>query len=248
LPLEYDSFYDFSNPLYLQQGDLFPNVPLVSLPPGKELILLRVPGSRARLRGLPGEAIEAVRERATDAFGDDEPEHIVALAQRAMGILITQTCDIEDTEQQNWLVSPAYSIDGSSVDRKTLFANKYSNLFLLPRHPNGYFEDSYIDLSDMRPVRRGSVGLPDRVASLSKATQNELAEKLARSLSRRWGFGPGEVVRVSGKYRCNSCNNYFGVGNPERDFAAGERFPGCPDCAEVHKTAAWYLLVQHRRS
>lgn len=239
-------FYDLSNPTFLQQGDIFPDVPLISLPPSTELVVLRVPGSREYLPELfPGQ-IEAVREKAVDAFEGGRPEHIVVSAVRGSGILVTQTCDLDDSDY--WLVSPIYVLADTGVSRGNLFAGKYANLYGLLKHPHDYLPESYIALSDLRPVRRGSIGIEDRIASLARSAQNALSEQLARSLSRRWGFAPGEFVPADGKYRCNQCNNYFGIGNPEREFRAGGRFPECENCKKVHKTTSWYLLVKHKKS
>ncbi len=239
-------FYDLSNPTYLQQGDIFPDLPLVSLPPSKELVVLRTPGTRDHFPVLlPGD-VEAVPERTVNAFDSGQPEHTVVSAVRGSGILITQTCDLEDSDY--WLVSPIYELASTSVDRGNLFAGKFANLFGLPTHPLSYFPDSYIDLSDLRPARRESVDISDRIASLTRGAQNNLSEKLARSLSRRWGFGPGDKIPTDGKYRCNQCNNYFDIDNRAREFKAGQEFPDCDNCRKIHKTASWYLLVEHKKS
>ncbi len=246
MPNQGEEFYNLSNPTFLQQGDIFPNVPLISLSPSTELVVLRVPGSREYQPELfPGQ-VEAVREKAVDAFEGGRPEHIAVSAERGSGILVTQTCDLDDSDY--WLVSPIYELADTEVSRGNLFAGKYAKLYGLLKHPDDYLPESYIDLSDLRPVRRGSIGIEDRIASLARSAQNALSEQLGRSLSRPWGFAPGEFVPARGKYRCNQCNKYFGIRNPEQEFRAGGKFPECENCKKVHKTASWYPLVKHKKS
>ena len=246
MPLEGGEFYDRSPPAFLQQGDILRNVPLISLPPSKELVVLRTSRSHAPLTLPLAGDLEVMREGAVNAFAGGAAESVVVSAIRGMAVLITQTCDLADSE--NWLVCVVRTVQGSEVDRGNLFADKYSDLFGLPQHPNAYFGESYIDLTDIRPIRRETVELAERIVSLTRAAQNALTEKLALAFSRRWGFAPGDEVLVGGKYRCNRCNNYHGVENPDQEFKVGERFPECQNCKKIRKTAAWYLLVEHKKS
>ena len=240
-----EEFYDPSCPPYPQQGDIFPAVPLLTLPASNELVLLRNIDNRAYLPALqPGPCL-AVRERVINDAFEPGPEYVVVSGQRGMGVVLTQTCDLIQSEY--WLVSPAREVEGTEVDRQNLFAGKYATLFGLPPHPKGYFQESYVDLSDLHRVHKQSVPLGDRVGCLTRSVQNSLSEKLARSMSRRWGYEPDEPVPITGWYKCNRCNDYY-VENQPQKFVEGESFPRCPNCDKIHKTASWYPLLKHKKS
>jgi hypothetical protein len=240
-----DDFYDPSPPNFIQQGDIFPNVPLIEIPPSRQLVVLRTLGARGRLTDPSPGPVELVQEDAVDSFADGEREHIVVSALRGLGIVMTQTCDLEHIDL--WMVCPGFSVDGSTVDAGNLFANNYPNLFGLPDQPDKYFDACYIQLSDIRQISRHSVRLADRIASLSQMKQQALQDKLGQMLQRVWGYAEGEEVQRAGKYKCHRCNLFIGIENPAIDLNAGDRFPRCQNCAKIHKSGQWYLLHTHKK-
>ena len=244
MPVQEDDFYNASLPSFAQQGDIFPDVPLLGLPPSQHLVVLRTVGTRTPWEPQTG-VVEALSELAVTSFADGRPEHIVASARRGMAVLVTQTCNLDDSDY--WLVSPAYVVEGTAIKRKELFDGKYPNLFGLFNHPDGYFPESYIDLSDIRPIHKASVELADRIACLSQSAQYSLADRIASALTREWGFREGEVVHETGRYRCRQCNRYD-IEITDQDFKAGEKFTACSGCRKIHKTEQWYLLMKHKRS
>ena len=162
-------------------------------------------------------------------------------------MLITQTCDLSDDSHEHWLVAPVYSIDGKRIDLGNLFAGKIENLFGLCPHPTGLYDVSYSVLSDLRPIRRDSVDILDKIISISPLYQGKLAEQIARALARDWGYAANEIVPRTGLYRCLRCNKWHNVKNPIREFVEGTSFPACEKCAEIGKAAQWYMLLPHRR-
>lgn len=235
-----EEFYDHSSPLYLQQGDIFPNVPLISPPASPHLIILREVG------GAPWQPhvgqLEASDERLITPF-DDSPEYIAISAERGLAAIITQTCDLVDQEQ--WLVCPLMAIEGSGIDPGNLFADKYANLFGLRGH--AHFDAGYLDLARCLPIRRNVLELKDRVASLTQAKQHALNDKLSETLTRVWGFSPGELVPKTGKYRCVRCFNFYDVKGEAVEFEAGKPFTECADCQKIKKRAQWRLLRKHQK-
>jgi hypothetical protein len=237
-----EDFYDLSSPIYPQQGDIFPNVPLINPPPSPHLIILRnMDGSPWNPH--PG-VLQASTEQLVNAF-DGVPEFVAASAERGLAAILTQTCDLVDQEQ--WLVCPLLQITNTEIDKGNLFAGKYTNLFGMPRHPSGYFEVGCLDLAKCFTIRRESVQQKDRIASLTLSAQHGLVDKLSETLTRIWGHAPGEQVPQAGKYRCIRCFQFFGLNNEVMDFQAGQRFPDCLDCVKIKKQAQWRLLRKHKK-
>lgn len=237
-----DDFYDLSSPIYPQQGDIFPNVPLVSPPPSRYLIILR------ELDGNPWKhqpgSLLASSEELLNAF-DDAPEYIAASAERGLAAILTQTCDLTDQEQ--WLVCPLLALEGTDIDEGNLFADKYANFFGMPKHPLGYFETGFLDLARCFTIRRESVEQRDRIASLTARAQHALTDKISETLTRLWGYSPGEEVPQTGKYRCIRCFQFYDLENKIWEFQAGTKFGDCPDCEKIKKKAQWRLLRKHKK-
>lgn len=229
-----DDFYDLSSPLYLQQGDIFPNLPLISPPQGRYLAVLRDTNGRP-WEPNPG-PLEAFDERLINAF-DATPEYIAVSAERGLAALLTQTCDLGDHEQ--WLICPLLMLEGSGISEGNLFAGKYTNLFGMRKHP-AHFDGGYLDLTRCFPIRRDTVELKDRIASLTLSAQHALNDKLSETLTRVWGFSVGEPVPATGKYRCVRCFSFL-------DFKSGDTFIDCADCQKIGKHAQWRLLRKHKK-
>jgi hypothetical protein len=235
-------FYDLHSPPYPQQGDIFPNVPLISPPAGPRLVLLRETDGRPWTPHAG--VLQATSEELLNAF-DERPEYIAASAERGLAAIITQTCDLVDQEQ--WLVSPLRSVEGSGLNPGNLFAGKMPVLFAMPKHPLGYFDDGYLDLATCFTISRHSIQQKDRVASLTADAQHALTDKLSETLTRLWGHAPGDFVLTTGKYRCIRCFQFYGLANLTLDLQAGDQFPECPDCTRIKKSAQWRLLRKHKK-
>jgi hypothetical protein len=237
-----EAFYDLSSPIYPQQGDIFPNVPLISPPPSPHLIILReMDGSPWNPRPGP---LQASSEQLLNAF-DNSPEYVAASAERGLAAIVTQTCDLVD--QLQWLVCPLQTLEGSGIDEGNLFADKFANLLGMPKHPLGYFDAGYLDLAKCFNIRSASVQEKDRVASFSPSAQHALNDKLSESLTRLWGYAPGEKVLTTGKYRCIRCFQFYGLQNEVVELQAGTVFPDCADCVKIKKKAQWRLLRKHKK-
>jgi hypothetical protein len=234
-------FYDLTSPAYPQQGDIFPNVPLISPPAGRYVVILRETDGRPWLP-RPG-ILQAMDEQVVNAF-DRGPEYVAVSAERGLAAVLTQTCDLD---QDQWLVCPLTTIEGTNIDPGNLFAGKYANLFGIPKHPYGYFETGCLFLPQCFTIRRESVQLGDRIASLSLSAQHALTDKLSETLTRLWGFSPGEPVRETGKYRCLRCFQFYDVKCDIVEFQAGQKFGDCSGCSKIGKKAQWRLLRKHRK-
>lgn len=242
--LDCSQFFEEVLPDFPQQGDIYPNVPLINLPPSPRLVVLRPAVSHTYTEDLPFALLEGVSEDSVDAF-DGHPEYVVASAQRSMAMIVTQTCDLVDTSY--WLACPLLSLEGSDVDRGNLFSGRYPGLFGVCPHPSGYFEESYVDLAGPRPVRREALALADRIVALSIPAQARLTDSIAIHLSRPWGFGPGEEVARTGTYRCLKCFQSLDSTVPEIKLSAGDKFPECDNCRVFRKTAQWRLVERRKR-
>lgn len=244
MELDCSEFYEDSLPNFPQQGDVYPNVPLINLPPSPRLVVLRPAIGRAYVEELPFGQLEGVREDAVNAF-DGHPEYIVASAHRSTAMIVTQTCDLVDTSY--WLACPLLSLKGSNVDRGNLFSGRYPGLFGVCPHPSGHFEESYVDLASPRPVRREALTLKDRIAALSASSQARLTDCIGFHLSRPWGFGPGEEVTRTGTYRCLKCFQSLDSTVPEIRLSAGDKFPECDNCRTFRKKAQWRLVGRRKK-
>lgn len=238
------NFYDLSSPVYPQQGDIFPNVPLISPPPSPHLIILREPDGSpwAPREGL----LLASSEKLLNAF-DGIPEYIAATAERGLAAILTQTCDLADPEQLQWLVCPLRELEGSKKDEGNLLAGKCANLFALPKHPLGYFDAGFLDLALCFVIRRESVVEKDRTASLGESALHALNDKISETFTRPWGYAPGERVLKTGRYRCLRCFQFYGLENVVREFEVGTTFGECVDCQKIKKRAQWRLLRKHEK-
>jgi len=236
-----EDIYDLTSPAYPQQGDIFPNVPIISPPPSPYLVILRETDGRpwSPRAGV----LQASSEQLINAF-DGVSEYVAVSAVRGLAAILTQTCDLD---QDQWLVSPLLAIAGTKIDVGNLHAGKYANLFGLPAHPLKYFDTRYLDLNYCFPVFSKSIKHGDRIASLTADAQHALNDKLSETLTRVWGFAPGERVEQSGKYRCLRCFQFLDLKNEIVEFAAGANFGDCPDCAKIVKKAQWRLLRKHKK-
>jgi len=239
---EGEDFYDLSSPGFPLQGDIFPNVPLISPPPSPNLIILRN-SDGTPWTPQPGPLI-ASSEKLLNAF-DEGPEHIAASAERGYGIVLTQTCDLQD--QDLWLAGQLRGLPGTRVDRGNLMAGKYASLFGLPAHPLGHFADAYVDLIRIFPVARECFPYKDRIASLALSAQMSLTDRISQALTRPWGHAPNDTVLVSGRYRCFRCFLFDGLKNEVLALSTGQTFPECADCAKIKKSAQWRLLLKHQK-
>jgi hypothetical protein len=132
---------------------------------------------------------------------------------RGAAMLITQTCDVVGADEL--LVSPILATADTKIQAGNLFAGKYANLFGLRAHPAGDFDESYVDLRILKPVHRKYLDMADRVASLAPIQQLAFSSKMASAIARDWGHAEGEMVEVTGKYRCLRCNRWHDMGeNP----------------------------------
>jgi hypothetical protein len=245
-----DDFYQENPPGYLMQGDILTGVPLLMLPPSKELVLVRSHPSRLNISLLQGERVEAVRELAANNPFDNRPEYVIVSAVRALAILMTATCDLVEDGADTWVVCPVNAVEGSGYDTGNLKAGKYSNLFWLPAYD--HFPDAFVDLSDLRQITRESIDLDNRLASLIPEKQNALADKFVLAMGRSWGYEEGDLVPPiqkyeTGKYNCLNCNKYD-IEYRVYSLASGSKFPECPNCKKIGKAAQWHPLFKHRKS
>jgi hypothetical protein len=248
LPFSAEQFYLPDLPTRLQQGDIIARVPLLVLPPLETAVVARSSHHRRPIEHLEAGVVELVHELALpDAF-DLGTEYVVVSSTQGIAMIITATCDLDDLDL--WIVTPLRPVEGSDLDLGNLEAGKYSNLYTLPG--NGYFSRSFIDLSDLRPVRSQQAPLKNRIASLTREAQSEIIEKMYFSIGRPWGYRADERVEPLGKYetgkfRCARCNLYD-VTVPEKTLPVGAEFPECDNCKKIRKAAQWYPLTEHRKS
>jgi hypothetical protein len=248
LALPSDAFYLQNLPTFLQQGDIVAGVPLMLLPALDRLVLVRSAHHRLPLEHLEPGAVELVSEIALPDKFEGEHEYAVVSVRRALAMLMTATCDLEGKDV--WTVWPLFPIADSGLDEGNLNAGKYANLYRLPEHE--YFAPAFLDLSDFRPVRPQQFQLRDRVASITHEAQHDVFERFTRSAGRPWGYAPGKIIEVLGKYetgkfRCARCNLYE-VTVPEKPLQVGAPAPVCDNCRKIGKSGQWYPLTKHRKS
>jgi hypothetical protein len=250
LSLSSEAFYLHDLPTSLQQGDIAAGVPLILVPPAEYLVLVRSSSSRGPIDFLqPGEVMLVSEGVLNDAFENkSSSEYAVMSVQRAHALLITPTCDLED-EKGLWAVWPIRPLEGAGLDQGNLQAGKYANLYRLPDHK--YFDPGFLDLTDIRPVRREQFPLKNRIGSITREAQDELFEKFHQAMGRTWGYREGERIEPLGKYetgkfRCARCNIYD-VKVSERLLAPGSSAPRCENCEKIGKAEQWYPLTKHRK-
>lgn len=165
MALSAEAFYLPEPPSSLQQGDIVTGVPLILVPLLNSFVILRsahhrLPFDQDHL--VPGQA-ELVDERALNDAFERGPEYTATSVIRGLAMLVTPTCDLQPAEDVGgvWTVWPLRPVEGSSLDEGNLRAGKFANLYLLPEHD--YFDQSFIDMTDMRPVRPRHFPMKNRV-------------------------------------------------------------------------------------
>jgi len=247
MPDRDDDFYAIPGPTYLQQADVFDDVPLFDLPTLNQLVLLRELDTLARVDELrPGSFAVVDENDAYKPFYQGAREYVVMSAARGAALLITQTCNIDHADEL--LVSPLLALEGTRIDRGNLFAGKYASLFGLRAHPDGLYDESYIDLRILKAVHKEQLDIEDRVASLQPVRQFAFMGQIATAIARDWGNAAGEEVEEDGKYRCLRCNRWHDIGeNPVIELRKGQLFPRCERCAALNgKSAQWQLLFRYQ--
>jgi hypothetical protein len=253
LPLSSDAFYLSQLPTSLQQGDIANGVPLILVPPLDSLVIVRsahhrLPFDEDHL--LPGHA-ELVDERVLNDAFERGSEYSVTSVIRGLAMLVTPTCDLQPAEDVGgtWTVWPIRPIEGSGIDEGNLNAGRYANLYRLPEHD--YFDSSFIDMTDLRPIRSRHFPVKNRVASTTREAQDDILERFHHSLGRTWGYAEGEIVEPlgkheTGKFRCARCN-LFDVSVSDKLLTPGFPAPECENCKKIGKSAQWYPLTKHSK-
>jgi hypothetical protein len=193
------------------------------------------------LQDLTPGSVEAVRELVIgDAF--EQPEYVALSATRSPAMLMTQTCDLEKKEE--YLVCQLEGLEGSPLDAGNLRAGHYLTYFHIP--DNDYLGESFIDFTDLRPVRREAIHLKDRILSLVREQQIELGRRFGRALGREWGYAPGDLAPEAGKYRCLWCVKYD---TPLKEITVtkGGELPECETCKQQRKQAQWHPVLPFKR-
>ena len=187
-----------------------------------------------------------------DAF-DHGFEYAAVAVIRSMAMLVTPTCDLDGIADVGgtWIVWPIRPFKDSGLDRGNLLAGKYQNLYALPEHR--HFDESFVDVTDMRPVRPQHFPARSRIASTTRIAQGEMLEKSSAAFGRVWGYAHGEKIeppskRETGRFRCARCNLYDIVLPEPITLKPGDEAPECENCKKIGKAAQWYPLTQHRKS
>jgi hypothetical protein len=190
--------------------------------------------------------MQFVSETDVRAFPNSGRELCVLPVVRVLAVLLTPTCDLGE---DRWLFSPLRRVaDYPQINRGTLHSSTkgYGDMLGVYVHPGGAFDESFVNFHDIVsvPSEQFRYFTQSRIANLSKEAQQSLEDKLARFLSRGWGFAPGEKVETAGYYKCRACARYYGV--PERIvyLKVGESPPKCKICSR----GQWEMLLKHKKS
>jgi hypothetical protein len=194
--------------------------------------------------------MEFVSEADVNAFQNGATEHCILPVRRTPAILLTPSCDLSE---DYWLFSPLRAVvDQPKMNRGTLHSTTkgYGDMFGIYAHPQQLFDESYTSFHDIFsvPSEPFRIFSTSRIANLSKESQSFLEDKLARFLSRGWGYAPHEKVETSGFYRCRLCFKYYGLPDTTIHLEAGTNPPTCKNCAATKQQGSWELLVKHKRS
>jgi hypothetical protein len=248
LPIEPSLFFG-TNSEEVAQGDIFKDVPFVRLELDRNLTLLRKENDDQPVASIDEGELFFVAETEVEAFPEGRPEQCVLPILRLPAMLLTPTCNL--SSEDYWLFSPLHSLDShANVDRKMLHSTTkgYANLFGV--YASAVFDEALVNFHDLvsvpsEPFRHYQ---DSRIATLSKTSQNFLEDKLARFLSRGWGYAPHEKVEKTGFYRCKICTKYYGLADVTVFLNAGDRPPRCENCTAIKITPSWVLLEKHKRS
>jgi hypothetical protein len=254
VPLSSDAFYLQELPSSLQQGDIANGVPLILVPLLNPLVIVRsahhrLPFDQDHL--VPGQA-ELVDELALNDAFERGSEYSVTSVMRGLAMLITPTCDLQPAEDVGgvWTVWPLHPIADSGLDEGNLNAGKYTNLYRIPEHD--YFDSSFIDVTDIRPLRPRHFPMKNRVASITREAEDSILQKFHRSFGRTWGYAEGETIEPLGKYetgkfKCAGCNLYDIASSEIITLKPGDTAPACDHCKKIGRRAQWYPLTKHRK-
>lgn len=252
MPLSSEDFYLDSCPSSLQQGDIADGVPLLLLPDLDRLILIRSTHRNYFVDHLDPGVVNLVDEMGLNDAFDRGFEYAAVAVRKGMAILITPTCDLDAVAKAGgvWQVWPIQPLKDSGLDKGNLFAGKYETLFGFPEHRN--FDDSFVDVTDVRSIRPQHFPAKDRVASTTRTGQDEMMDKFSKAFGRTWGYAEGEKIEALAKhevekFRCARCNTFDMTLSDPIPLKAGEYAPKCDNCAKLGKAAQWYPLKKYRK-
>ena len=223
------------------------DVPFAYLELDRNLTLVRPTADDRPVTDLDEEVeVKFVNETDVAAFPEaGVPELCIIPVVRALAVVLTPTCDLHE---DRWLFSPLRRVaDQPKINHGTLHSTSkgYGDAFGIYAR-TGLFDESYISFHDMIsiPSEPFRYFRQSRVANLTRESQRFLEEKLARFLSRGWGFAPGDKVGSDGYYKCRLCSHYYGL--PERiiSLKAGDSPPKCKTCGR----GQWEILLKHKKS
>lgn len=134
--------------------------------------------------GKGGRRVISLHDEATppkDGFKWTSKERVAAEAKRELGIVLTHDCEIENEDDEKYrqvaIVRPLAGI-GAVADRRAIIDGRHLGRLFLPKHPDGYFPDSYVDLRVITTLRRGGLDPERRLAGLSDYGREVLQGKI----------------------------------------------------------------------
>jgi len=225
------------------QGDVIRDVPLIFLPDKVSKWFVLRPGlnSKKHIDAILGGEIckwfEATPEgQLKDAWQHGQKEEFVAArAIRVDGIILTQTCDIEN--RGYYQVAPVYP---ETKQKESALAplreNEIGSAFYLPAVAPHIVENSYADLSHTCVIPKAYFPKNGVIQMLSARLTNLATAKLqvhiANYFGRPFGFSARDKASVTGEYACVSCFYHSGTA-VRATFQAGLHFTPCHNCTET---------------
>ena len=169
---------------HLQQGDIFPEIPIISLPNDREEFqILRTDGDNQNLLSL---------EECDTAFLSGS-ERFVVNSEMVSFMIVTQTCDLQ--RRGNITICPIYLLDVETNEghKNSIKGYKVQTKFYL--FPTRFFSESYVDLSKMNFVPSSVINIGDRLVSLDLPSQHFLADQIKRVFGRPIQPQPPDYVQ-----------------------------------------------------
>jgi hypothetical protein len=225
----YDLAPDTSSPY---QGDVVADLPVL-VPPGGSYYLLRPSAPVTVARALRGQVPKYFAPRKEDDLSDawsEGQEFVLVNAQKRLGLIVTQTCDLDNRSVVQ--VAPVTEPSFSGAKLESLRRNEVGYLWYLPASAPALPSEQLADLSQISWVPKAWLKKAPLVRRLSATATLDLQRKLAQLHGRPFVFNERDRVPQLAEYTCFTCFIQHGV-SVRSPFTPENLFPACSQCGEA---------------
>jgi hypothetical protein len=234
----FDDFYDAAplEPHLFYQGEIFINVPILTMPKPSRWQLLRTRSGKrvdeALQHGNLGGLVQVLDSNQSQEQWqtNDRGDYVMALLDKNPILVLNQTCDVQTNHFLQ--VAPIFSAEAEQRDIERLMKGEIFSTFWLKKHPPAIPDESYADLELIQSIHKSYIKRirPDQHFRLSSERIRMLQRTITRYFGRPNSFDArSERAPATGIYLCVSCF-YLDARVTTISLDVGSIFETCPTC------------------